>query len=369
MELDLSGFVGRPRIPIDHSLAETAVHGKRVLITGGGGSIGSDFAFAALAARAQSLFLLDSSEHALYESHRRMALLAKDSATKVMPIVGSILDKNLLGHLFRQHRPELILHTAAYKHVPLMEQNPFSAMANNVVGTYTLITSALQNSVNQIIMVSTDKAVNPQSIMGASKRIAELVMLSHATPQVRMNSVRLGNVLGSSGSVVLLFQEQLEKGLPLTVTHADARRYFMTSSEALISLLRATTCTMSGRILLANCAPALRVLDLAHYIAQRYGTQTAQRPLIEFTGLRPGDKLEEELISSDETIEPQRAAGLRVIASPCPSAADVAASIERIEAAIRCVDKEELMSAVGDLIPGYCANRVAERATQYAGAE
>jgi FlaA1/EpsC-like NDP-sugar epimerase len=368
MELDLSDFVGRPRITVDHSLAEAAVYGKRVLITGGGGSIGSDFAFAALAARPQSLVLLDSSEHALYESHRRMACLARNTATKVVPIVGSILDKNLLDHLLRQHCPELILHTAAYKHVPLMEQNPFSAMANNAIGTHTLIASALQNNVNQIVMVSTDKAVNPRSIMGASKRIAELVMLSHTIPQVRMNSIRLGNVLGSSGSVALLFQEQLEKGLPLTVTHADARRYFMTSSEAVISLLRATTCTTSGKILLADCAPALRVLDLAHYVARRYGTQTTRVPLIEFTGLRPGDKLEEELVSNDETIEPQRAAGLHVISSPYPSVVDVAAGIERMEAAIRCFDKEELMSTVADLVPEYRADGAIERATQYAEA-
>jgi FlaA1/EpsC-like NDP-sugar epimerase len=368
MQLDLSGFVGRHRVAVDHSLADAAIREKRVLITGGGGSIGSDFAFAALAARPQSLILLDSSEHALYESHRRMAPLANDTATKVVPIVGSILDKDLLNHLLRQHRPDLILHTAAYKHVPLMEQNPFSAMANNAVATYTLIASALQHNVDQIVMVSTDKAVNPRSIMGASKRIAELIMLSHTIPQVRMNSVRLGNVLGSSGSVVPLFQEQLEKGLPLTVTHADARRYFMTSSEAVISLLRATTCTMSGKILLADCAPALRVLDLAHYVAMRYRPETTRVPLIEFTGLRPGDKLEEELVSNDETIEPQRAAGLRVVTSPCPSAVDVAAGIERMEAAIRCFDKEELMSTVADLVPGYRADGATERATQYAEA-
>ena len=368
MEIDLSGFVGRPRIPIDQSILETAVQGKRVLITGGGGSIGSDFAFAALTGRPQALLLLDSSEHALYESHRRMAILAKDTATKVIPIVGSISDKNL-EHLLRQHRPELILHAAAYKHVPLMEQNPFSAMANNAVGTYRLIISALQSSVSQIVTVSTDKAVNPKNIMGASKRIAELVLLSHATPQVRMNSVRLGNVLGSSGSVVPLFQEQLEKELPLTVTHADARRYFMTSSEAVISLMRATMCALSGKILLADCETPLRVLDLAHYVAERYGMQAGQGPLIEFTGLRPGDKLEEELVSDDETIEPQRSAGLRVIASSCPSAVEVAASIERIEAAIQCVDQDELMLAVADLIPGYGANTAAERAAQYTEAE
>jgi len=293
-----------------------------------------------------------------------MVRLAKDSPTNVVPIVGSILDKHLLDRLFREHCPELVMHTAAYKHVPLMEQNPFSAMANNAIGTYTLVTAALQSRVEQIVMVSTDKAVNPQGIMGASKRIAEIVLLSDASPHVRMNSVRLGNVLGSSGSVVPLFREQMENGLLLTVTHPDARRYFMTASEAVVSLMLATSCTLSGRILLADCAPALRVVDLAHYIARQYGAQPARNTPVEFTGLRPGDKLEEELVSSDEIIEPQPAAGLRVVASPCPSADDVADGIESLEAAVRNGDREALMSVVTHLVPGYRASETAHPGLQ-----
>jgi FlaA1/EpsC-like NDP-sugar epimerase len=234
-----------------------------------------------------------------------------------------------------------------------MEQNPVSAIANNAIATHRLLTSALQNHVDHMVMVSTDKAVNPSSIMGASKRIAELVLLSHASPQNRLISIRLGNVLGSSGSVVPLFQEQCKAGLPLSVTHPDAKRYFMTSSEAIASLLHATTCTVTKKILLANCERSLRVLDLAHYIASKHCSHVGQERRIEFIGLRPGEKLEEELVANGETVEPERAAGLRVVSSPHPSARGITSKIEAMQTAIRKADEKEMMSAVAQLVPGY----------------
>jgi len=354
MRIDFSEFVGRPQAAEDYTLEAMVVQGKRVLITGGGGSIGSDFACATVAAGAEAFILLDSSEHALYESHRRVAQRA-GAAMRVMPIVGNLSDRSLMDSLLRQYRPDLILHAGAYKHVPLMEQNPLAAMANNAIGTYKLAVAALQCGVSQIVMVSTDKAVNPQSIMGASKRIAELVLLSHATSDVRMNSVRLGNVLGSSGSVVPLFLEQLAKGLPMTVTHADARRYFMTASEALMALLAAASYSLSGKILLAECGQALRVLDLAFFLARKYGVEAKADSLVEFTGLRPGDKLEEELLLEREVVEARLAAGLRVVSSPSPSASDVALAMERMDVAIRRGDIREVMEWVAELVPGYRA--------------
>jgi FlaA1/EpsC-like NDP-sugar epimerase len=332
-------------------MAVAAVQGRRVLVTGAGGSIGSYFVCGSVAAKPESLILLDSSEHALYEIQLQVSRKRPEAATRIVPIVGSFFDESLLESLLRQHQPDLILHAGAYKHVPLMEQNPLAAMANNAVGTYKLVLAALQNDVSQIVMVSTDKAVNPRSVMGASKRIAELVLLSHATAEVRMNSVRLGNVLGSSGSVVPLFEEQLANGSPITVTQAEARRFFMTASEALATLLTAATCRLSGKILLAGCSSALRVLDLAFFLAEKAGLK--EDPLIEFTGLRFGEKLEEELLMSEETVEATWSNGMRIVSSPCPSASELAFALEKMDAAIRRGNIRDVMACVAELVPEY----------------
>ena len=238
---------------------------------------------------------MDLSESALYESCRRLSAMAGASEIEIVPITGSVGDARFLDHLLRQHRPEVIFHTAAYKHVPLMERNPFSAIANNSIGTYRLVVATLEAGVSRLIAVSTDKAVNPSGVMGVSKRIAELAVLSHSTSGSRMNVVRLCNVLGSSGSVAAIFQEQVEQGLPLTVTHADAKRYFVVPAEAEQAILGAAVSPVWGRVLVPDCGGEFRILDLAQYIAGRYGS--GRDAAVEFTGLRPGDKLREELWS------------------------------------------------------------------------
>ena len=350
MKTDFSEFVGRTQAVEHRTIAKTAVQGRRVLVTGAGGSIGSDFVCASIDAKPRTLILLESSEHVLYEVHRLVSGKTP-TVTKVVPIVGSFSDESLLDSLLRLYEPDLILHAGAYKHVPLMEGNPLAAIANNAVGTQKLVMAVLQRGVGQIVMVSTDKAVNPRSVMGASKRIAELVLLSHATAKVCMNSVRLGNVLGSSGSVVPLFEEQLAKGLPITVTHADARRFFMTASEALTTLLTAVACRLSGKVLLPDCSSALRVLDLALFLAEKSGLKK-DHP-IEFTGLRSGEKLEEELLMRDETVEATGPDGLSVVSSPCPSASNVSFALEKMDAAIRRGDVHDVMECVAELVPEY----------------
>jgi FlaA1/EpsC-like NDP-sugar epimerase len=357
MQWDWEGLLGRPAVTPDKALVAATVQGRCILITGAGGSIGARTALTVLEGHPETLLLLDSSEHSLYEIYRRISACTTDAPTRIIPIVGSIADQSLLDFLFRQYRPDLVFHAAAYKHVPLMEENPFSAMANNAVGTFRLVLAAMDSGVGAFLLVSTDKAVNPRNIMGASKRAAELVILSHSSSTVRMNAVRLGNVLGSSGSVVPLFQEQLERGLPLTLTHPDARRYFLTSAEADSALLRAASSSLSGRILLADCAQPLRILDLAYYMADEYGKKSGHhgstRPKIEFIGLRPGEKLEESPFSPTEQAEACSASGMRVFTSPCPSASDVAAGMKRIEAAIRTFDLQELLAATTHLVTDY----------------
>lgn len=357
MRWDWEGLLGRPRIASDRALAPAALQGQCLLITGAGGSIGSRVAMDSLAGRPRAVVLLDSSEYALYEICKHIAVEAANQSIQIVPVVGDFADRTLLNILFRQHRPNVIFHAAAYKHVPLMEQNPMAAMANNAVGTYKLVLAALDHGGCEIVLTSTDKAVHPTSIMGASKRAAELIVLSHSCSAVRMNAVRLGNVLGSSGSVVALFKEQLESGSNLTVTHPDARRYFLTAGEAASALLRADGSLLGGKILLADCGPSVSIVNLARYMADSYGSSCKLNrqmpPRIEMIGLRPGEKLEELQFSSDEFIEGNFDSGIQVLKSPCPTATVVAARIERVGAAIQRMDLQEMLAATQDLVTDY----------------
>jgi len=352
-QIDWTDFLGRPPMKIDLALAESVVRDRSVLITGAGGSIGSGLAKAVLAGRPRALVMLELSEGALYESYRELCSLSRDGAVEAVPAIGDIADRKTLGHLFGQHRPELIFHAAAYKHVPLMEQNPFSAVANNAIGTLTLVGASLDAGVHQLIAVSTDKAVNPRSIMGASKRIAEQIVLSHGASDTRMNVVRLGNVLGSAGSVSPIFQEQAENGLTLTVTHADAERYFVTPAEAEAAILRAAAAPAWGRVLIPDCGDPFHVVDLARYIDDHCRPRNSQKSQIEFIGMRPGDKMREELVSEEEVVESELPDGIRVVVSPAPTPEGMEIAVQRLREAIGSFDHAGLMAAVCDLVPGY----------------
>ena len=353
-DIDWPEFLGRPAITEDPALVESVARERSVLITGAGGSIGSGLAGALLAGRPRRLVLLDLSESALYESFRRLSAMAGASAIELVPVVGSVGDERFIRHLLRQHRPELIFHAAAYKHVPLMEQNPFSAIANNAIGTYRLVVAALEAGVSRLIAVSTDKAVNPLGVMGVSKRIAELAVLSHSTNSTSMNVVRLCNVLGSSGSVAEIFQEQAERGLPLTVTHTDATRYFLAPTEAKRTILNAAVSPVWGRVLVPECGGEFRILDLARDIAKR--CRDTENAAVEFTGLRPGDKLCEELWSREEMIEAVLPSGMRVLKSPMPSAAALSAAMQTLESAVEKFDYQDMIYAAEQLVPGYRAS-------------
>jgi FlaA1/EpsC-like NDP-sugar epimerase len=345
-QVDWSGFLGRPPIADDPVLAESAVGGRSVLITGAGGSIGSGLAGAVLAGRPRTLVMLDLSEGALYESYRRLLAMSGGSATKIVPVTGSVADRRFIAHLLGLHRPDVVVHAAAYKHVPLMELNPLSAIANNSIGTYRLVLAALEGGVSRLIAVSTDKAVNPLSLLGVSKRIAEFVVLSHATTETQMNVVRLCNVLGSSGSVAVLFAEQAAHGVPMTVTDPEAERYFLSPSEATAAILKAAAARVQGRVFIPDCGMAFLVSDLARYIARNSGIAD---PQLEFIGLRPGDKLHEELLAGDEVVESELPGGMRVVNSPAPNALEIALLMVKLEAAVESFDRNELMRVVAEL--------------------
>ena len=227
---------------LDRARATASLEGKRILVTGAGGSIGSALARSLVAFAPRQLVLLEAAEHSLYEIDA-----ALPHELDFVPVLGSVTQPALLKELFARHQPQIVYHAAAYKHVPLMEQNPFAAIENNALGTSVLVEAARAGGVEQFILLSTDKAVDPVSIMGASKRIGELIVLAAGG-----KAVRLGNVLGSEGSIVPLFLKQIASGLPLTVTHASMRRYFLTISDAVTLLLHAASsrhwhsCSRSG---------------------------------------------------------------------------------------------------------------------------
>jgi FlaA1/EpsC-like NDP-sugar epimerase len=294
------------------------------------------------------LVLLDNSENGLYEVDRS---LRQAGSREHISLLGSICDPGTLDHAMTEYQPEIIFHTAALKHVPLMEQNPFAAIENNVFGTRALAHAAIARHVEQIVLVSTDKAVEPRSIMGASKRIAELLLLGLRT-STRMKVVRLCNVFGSQGSVLPLFLEQIAQGRPLTVTHPDAQRFFIPLDQTVRALVRALDARFAPTLLVPSVGPAVRILDLAQHLLEFHQSSAS----IEFTGLRPGDKLSERLVSSRETLSPHAElehAGLHAIETPLPTTAEMGAALDTLDQAVRRRNLQELLRGIRALVPEY----------------
>jgi FlaA1/EpsC-like NDP-sugar epimerase len=281
---------------------EEVVSGKRILLTGAGGSIGSALAKSMIRLEPRLLILLDNSERNLHEIDWELA--AAVDRNSYQSVLGDICDAKLLCELFKRYHPEIVYHAAAFKHVPLMEHNPFAAVRNNALGTASLARIAQAEGVASFVMVSTDKAVNPISIMGASKRVAELALLSLNNPQSRMSAVRLANVLGSQGSFVPTFLSQISRGGPVTVTHRDVSRYFLTMDEAVELILLACGLEESGGIFVPQVGAPVKILDIALELIRHASCKSRKGIAVTFTGLRAGDKMAEEFFSQDESTEP-----------------------------------------------------------------
>ncbi len=342
-------FLDRPPLALDRTQAAASLQGKRILITGAGGWIGSALTRSIAEFAPKQLVLLEAAERNLYEIDT--ALRQMPCPIEHAPVLGSVSHPLLLAEIFRRYRPQIVYHAAAFKHVPLMEQNPFAAIENNAIGTHLLVQHALANTeTEQLILLSTDKAVDPASIMGASKRIAELVMLAPRTAAARMKAVRLGNVLGSEGSIVPLFLKQLLSGQPITVTHPEVRRYFLTTADAVNLLLHAASAKTPQGILVPELGEPVPVEALAQHLMHGSG----QPPII-FTQLRPGDKMCESLLSDRESYVSRADVGqpLRAVKSPCLPATVLDEILQQLQQACQERSLEQLLAAVLRAVPEY----------------
>lgn len=300
-QIDLEDLLGRDEVTIDTPHVNALLRDRVVMVTGAGGSIGSELCRQILKFAPAQLIAYDLSEYAIYRLTEDLCERFPES--RVVPIIGDAKDYLLLDHVMSAHTPHIVFHAAAYKHVPLMEElNAWQALRNNVLGTYRVARAAIRHGVRHFVLISTDKAVNPTNVMGASKRLAEMACqaLQQSSPNTQFETVRFGNVLGSAGSVIPKFQQQIAKGGPVTVTHPEITRFFMTIPEASQLVLQASSMGQGGEIFILDMGEPVRIVDLARDLIRLYGFDEDQIR-IEFSGLRPGEKLYEELLADDET--------------------------------------------------------------------
>jgi len=300
-DVSVEELLGRDPVTLDMEEVKYYIGGRTVLVTGGAGSIGSEICRQVLAYGCRQLVIFDFNENGLFYIDNELSL--KFGRDRHQVVLGSIRDIDRLEEVFRKYKPEVVFHAAAHKHVPMMELNPMEAIKNNVFGTLNVARMADKYKVSKFILISTDKAVNPPNIMGATKRIAELCLqMMNKSSETEFAAVRFGNVLGSVGSVVPLFKEQIARGGPVTVTHPEVKRYFMTIPEAVQLVLQAGAMARGGEIFVLDLGEPVKIVDLARTLIQLSGLQPDEDVKIVFTGLRPGEKLFEEINLSEEEV-------------------------------------------------------------------
>jgi FlaA1/EpsC-like NDP-sugar epimerase len=346
--LALEDLLSRPSRNLDPAPVQRALHGKRVLVTGAGGSIGSELCQQIAATNPELLVLLDHSEFNLYTID--LAIREKFPYLKVEAVMDNLQSRDELGRLFARHQPNVVFHAAAYKHVPLVEDNPARGVLNNVLGFRNLLETADAHGVERLVLISTDKAVRPTNVMGATKRVCELLLQNFPAKSAKLCAVRFGNVLGSSGSVMPRFLDQIAKGGPVTVTHPEITRFFMLIPEAVSLVLQSGSMADHGEIFILDMGEPVKIADMARQLIFMTGHRPDEDIKIAYTGLRPGEKLYEELIIDDKE------GGTNVdgilIAKPSPILwPDLADRVDRLVEACRVGDRREVALALKTLVP------------------
>ncbi len=368
-DVQIEDLLGRPSVELDSGGMQAFMRGKVALVTGAGGSIGSELCRQIAAFAPRRLVLVERAENALFEIHNE--LVRRFPALDVAPCIADVTDERRLSQVLERLGCDVIFHAAAHKHVPMMEWNPGEAIKNNILGTKTVADLAQKHGVGHFVLISTDKAINPTSIMGASKRVAELYVqgLAQKATQTVYVAVRFGNVLGSAGSVIPIFKKQIAAGGPVTVTHPDMKRYFMTIPEAAQLVLQAGTLGQGGEVFILDMGEPVRIVDLARDLISLSGLKPDVDIRIEFTGVRPGEKLFEVLSTEAERAAKTRHPKIFVGRIPPPDEARVGAQIQELLSLADKHDEAKLRQALAALVPEYQGAPEREGQAQGATAE
>ena len=351
--LNIEDLLGRENVELDVKEIGKYLTGKIVLVTGAGGSIGSEICRQVLRFQPEQILLLGRGENSIYEIHQE--LKNKCNEEQLLPLIVNITDRDKLENVFQEFHPQVVFHAAAHKHVPLMEHQPEEAIYNNVFGSYNVGDLAGRYHCERLVLISTDKAVNPTSVMGATKRVTEMVMqaLNLRYPETKYVAVRFGNVLGSRGSVVPLFKKQIAAGGPLTVTDPEMKRYFMTIPEASKLVLSAAALGDGGEVFVLNMGEPVKIVDLARNMIRLSGLVPDKDIQIKFTGLRPGEKLFEELLAAEDgTVSTDN----KLIFKAVIKAPDETVFWEKVKELIRCEEADRCIALLKELIPTYQPN-------------
>jgi FlaA1/EpsC-like NDP-sugar epimerase len=350
-DINVEDLLGRDKVDLEEDKIRETLTGKVVMITGAAGSIGSDLAACVAAFRPAKLVLFDIAESPLFQVD--LSLRAAGYGEMVVAVMGDIRDYGQLKSVMGAHRVQVIFHAAAFKHVPLVEEHVVQAAMNNIVGTYNVAEAAWNSGVETFTLISSDKAVRPANFMGASKRAAEMIVSSYPrTGGTRFSAVRFGNVLGSNGSVVPTFRWQISRGGPVTVTHPEVTRYFMTIREAVQLVLQTTAMSAGSDIFVLDMGQPVKIVDLARNVIRLAGFEPEVDIAIEYTGLRPGEKLYEELIAQGEYVVPTYHEKVKIFTGPAPGMETVLRWLSQLEKLIQASDAAGVVKCLADLVPG-----------------
>ena len=357
-ELNTADFLSRDEIQLNNAQISEYLHDKVVLVTGGGGSIGSELCRQIMRYQPRRLLIFDIYENCAYELETELRNKYGADAP-VITLIGSIRDKERLDEVFDTYHPSVVVHAAAHKHVPLMEISPAEAVKNNVFGTKNLLTAAAEHGVERFVQLSTDKAVNPTNVMGCTKRLCEMLIQSFdGGTDMKCMAVRFGNVLGSHGSVIPLFEEQIKRGGPVTITHPEIVRYFMTITEAAQLVLQAGGLAKGGSIYVLDMGEPVKIMDLANRLIRFYGYEPGVNMQIKITGLRPGEKLYEELLMDTEQDKMRKTAHNKIFIAP-PMKIDLADFYNGLQALLVAAhhNDDAVVECLQHMVPSYHPNR------------